>query len=160
MKISPELTVAIAALLVVAGLCAPAWADELMYYVEGDRVVFTNTPSRADAKTVPGFADVVADARKRGFYISIGTNAVYTDEQLEWLPYCGIDWFIISLDGDRETNDRIRGRGTFDRVVHSIKILSKNPSIRIRLILQQFGFALLLLLMLSVTVMDVGRFFG
>jgi regulator of sigma E protease len=39
-------------------------------------------------------------------------------------------------------------------------VTRRPPSIRIRLILQQFGFALLLLLMLSVTVMDVGRFFG
>jgi soluble lytic murein transglycosylase-like protein len=62
-RTSPELTVAIAALLVVAGLSAPAWADELLYYVEGDRVVFTNTPSRADAKTVPGFAEQVRLAR-------------------------------------------------------------------------------------------------
>lgn len=63
MRISVELTVAIAALLVVAGLCAPASADELLYYVDGDRVVFTNTPSRADAKTVPGFAEQVRLAR-------------------------------------------------------------------------------------------------
>jgi hypothetical protein len=30
----------------------------------------------------------------------------------------------------------------------------------VRLVLQQIGFALLILLMLSVTVMDVGRLFG
>jgi len=60
---TPELTVAIVALVVVAGLCAPAWADEMLYYVEDGRVVFTNTPSRSDAKTVPGFAEQVRLAR-------------------------------------------------------------------------------------------------
>jgi regulator of sigma E protease len=34
------------------------------------------------------------------------------------------------------------------------------PSLRVRIILQQIGFALLVLLMLSVTVMDVGRALG
>jgi soluble lytic murein transglycosylase-like protein len=62
-KPSPELTVAIVLLVAVAGICAPAWADELLYYVDGDRVVFTNTPSRSDAKTVPGFAEQVRLAR-------------------------------------------------------------------------------------------------
>jgi soluble lytic murein transglycosylase-like protein len=60
---SAELIVAIAVLLGVAAACAPAWADEMLYYVEGDRVVFTNTPSRVDVKTVPGFAERVRLAR-------------------------------------------------------------------------------------------------
>jgi len=62
-RATPELWVAIASLVVVAGLCAPAWADELLYYVEDGQVVFTNTPSRSDAKTVPGFAEQVRLAR-------------------------------------------------------------------------------------------------
>ena len=34
-----------------------AGSDERLYYVvEGDGVVFTNTPSRADARSVPGLA--------------------------------------------------------------------------------------------------------
>lgn len=95
--------------------------------------VFEIRYTGGECTTVPRFAEVVADARKRGFYISIGTNGVYTDEQLEWLPRCGIDWFIISLDGDRKTNDRIRGKGTFERVLHTLKILSKYPALRVRL---------------------------
>jgi radical SAM protein with 4Fe4S-binding SPASM domain len=95
--------------------------------------VFEIRYTGGECTTVPGFADVVADARRRGFYISIGTNGVYTDEQLEWLPGCGIDWFIISLDGDREANDKVRGKGTFDRVLHTLKALAEHPAIRIRL---------------------------
>ena len=38
-------------------------ADEMLYYVEGDRVVFTNTPSRDDARPVPGLAERVRVAR-------------------------------------------------------------------------------------------------
>ncbi len=86
-----------------------------------------------ECTTFPRLVDVIADARRRGFYISIGSNGVYTEGQLEWLPTCGIDWFIISLDGDRQTNDRIRGKGTFDHVLKTLKTLSQYPSVRIRL---------------------------
>lgn len=98
-----------------------------------DLGVFEIRYTGGECTTVPGFAEIVGDARRRGFYISIGTNGVYTDEQLEWLPGCGIDWFIISLDGDRETNDQVRGKGTFDRVVHSLKALAARGGSRVRL---------------------------
>jgi regulator of sigma E protease len=39
-------------------------------------------------------------------------------------------------------------------------ITRRPPSLKVKIVLQQIGFALLILLMLSVTVMDVGRFFG
>jgi regulator of sigma E protease len=39
-------------------------------------------------------------------------------------------------------------------------VTRRPPSLRVKIVLQQIGFALLVLLMLSVTVMDVGRFFG
>jgi len=59
-----ELGAWVAALLVVVASAAPIWADEMLYYVdENGAVVFTNTPSRGDAKTVPGFAERVALAR-------------------------------------------------------------------------------------------------
>lgn len=54
------------ALAAMGAVLAPApstWADELLYYVEGDRVVFTNTPSRDDARPVPGLAERVQVAR-------------------------------------------------------------------------------------------------
>ena len=63
MRPSRALATWIGALLVVAS-AAPVWADDLLYYVDDDgRVVFTNTPSRRDAKLVPGLADRVAVAR-------------------------------------------------------------------------------------------------
>lgn len=78
------------------------------------------------------FCDIVADARSRGLYVSVGTNGVWDDAQLAMVPSCGVDWFIVSLDGDRETNDRIRGRGTYDRVLRTIALLSRT-NVRIRL---------------------------
>ena len=40
---------------------APALADEFLYYVEDGQVVITNVASRADARTVPGFGEQVAE---------------------------------------------------------------------------------------------------
>lgn len=45
--------------------------------------------------------------------------------------------------------------------LHFVEVLTRRPpSLKVRIVLQQVGFALLLLLMLSVTVMDVGRALG
>lgn len=95
--------------------------------------VFEIRYTGGECTRVQGFEDIVKDARKRGIYISIGTNGVYTEEQLEWLPTCGIDWFIISLDGNKEANDKVRGKGTFDSVLATLKRLADFPHLRIRL---------------------------
>jgi regulator of sigma E protease len=45
--------------------------------------------------------------------------------------------------------------------LHLVEIVTRRPpSLRVKVILQQIGFALLVLLMLSVTMMDVGRVLG
>jgi len=45
--------------------------------------------------------------------------------------------------------------------LYAVEVVTRRPpSLKVKIILQQIGFALLILLMLSVTVMDVGRFFG
>nr|VFK32101.1 MAG: radical SAM additional 4Fe4S-binding SPASM domain-containing protein [Candidatus Kentron sp. MB] len=95
--------------------------------------VFEIRYTGGECTMVSGFLDVVADARRRGFYISIGTNGVYTDEQLGRLVDSGIDWFIVSLDGDREVNDHVRGKGSFDAVLHTLEVLAQHPPIRVRL---------------------------
>ncbi len=98
-----------------------------------DLGVFEIRYTGGECTRVPGFDRIVKDARDKGFYISIGTNGVYTEEQLEWLPYAGIDWFIISLDGDKTSNDKIRGKGTYDKVIVTLKRLASFPHIRKRL---------------------------
>lgn len=115
-------------------------ADELSFdeIIEVNRQaeeigVFEIRYTGGECTLVPGFADIVADARARNLYVSIGTNGVYTDEQLEWLPTSGVDWFIISLDGDQKANNKVRGRGTFDAVLRTLTVLAEHPGIRVRL---------------------------
>ncbi len=45
-------------LVAVLCLSAPSRADDLLYYVRGDEIVFTNVPDRSDAKPLPGFRAV------------------------------------------------------------------------------------------------------
>lgn len=54
--------VGLAGLLAGAGF--PVQAEELFYYVDDGRVVITNTPSRIDIRTVPGFSGRVIQAMK------------------------------------------------------------------------------------------------
>ncbi len=62
-----ETSIALLTLLVVLGPGSPAsFGEELFYYLDADgRVVITNTPSRADVRTVPGFEQQVRKALGR-----------------------------------------------------------------------------------------------
>jgi radical SAM protein with 4Fe4S-binding SPASM domain len=81
----------------------------------------------------PHFREIIAFARERGFYISLGTNGVYSDERRSWIYESGVDWFIVSLDGTKEVNDRIRGPGTYRQVAQTLHELAHRPHLRVRL---------------------------
>jgi radical SAM protein with 4Fe4S-binding SPASM domain len=81
----------------------------------------------------PDFREIVAYARARGFYMSLGTNGVYGDEKRSWIYESGVDWFIVSLDGAEEVNDRVRGPGTYRQVVRTLGELAQRPHLRVRL---------------------------
>ncbi len=95
--------------------------------------VFEIRYTGGECTTVPEFPAIVADARAKGIYVSIGTNGVYSDEQLDALPDWGVDWFIISLDGARESNDAVRGKGTYDAVMRTLARLAAIENRRVRL---------------------------
>lgn len=81
----------------------------------------------------PHFREIVAFAKSLGFYISLGTNGVYSNERRSWIYGSGVDWFIVSLDGDEETNDLVRGPGTWCQVVQTLRDLACRPHLRVRL---------------------------
>ncbi len=49
---------------VLAGSSRTVQAEELFYYVDDGQIVITNTPSRADIRTVPGFSGRVMEAMR------------------------------------------------------------------------------------------------
>ena len=81
----------------------------------------------------PGFREIVAFARERGFYVSLGTNGVYSDQVRSWIYESGVDWFIVSLDGTEEVNDRVRGRGTYRQVLRTLAELAAHSQLAVRL---------------------------
>ena len=95
--------------------------------------VFELRYTGGECTTLPYFPEIVADARERGMHVSVGTNGVFTDEQLEALPEWAVDWYIVSLDGDRAINDAVRGAGTYDRVLRALEVLSTRTSARLRI---------------------------
>ena len=62
--------------------------------------------------------------RDLGFYVSLGTNGVYSEHKRSWIYDAGVDWFIVSLDGTKETNDAIRGAGTYRQVERTLADLA------------------------------------
>ena len=69
-----------------------------------------------------------AACQKRGVTLALGiiTNGLLLTEELvdRLLPY-GLDYVKVTLDGDRETHNRMRplrgGQGTFDRIIENIR---------------------------------------
>jgi radical SAM protein with 4Fe4S-binding SPASM domain len=81
----------------------------------------------------PDFREIVTFAQERGLYVSLGTNGVYSAQVRSWIYESGVNWFIVSLDGTEEVNDRVRGRGTYRQVVRTLDELARRPHVRVRL---------------------------
>ncbi|MEM1627527.1 MAG: radical SAM protein [Sulfolobaceae archaeon] len=69
---------------------------------------------------------IIKYASKYGIIIRLNTNGLLIDEEIakefSLIPNFHVS---ISLDGPKEIHERIRGKGTFDKVVNNIKILRK-----------------------------------
>lgn len=81
----------------------------------------------------PDFRAIVSAARTHGFYVSLGTNGVYTAEKRAWIYDAGVDWFIVSLDGVESANDQVRGAGSYRQVLLTLQELAQQPAVRVRL---------------------------
>lgn len=79
------------------------------------------------------FFEIVNYAHSLGFFISIGTNGVWSDRLLKKISLSPINMVIISLEGNKTTNDSIRGRGSFDSAVKSLNYLAKHSNKQLRI---------------------------
>jgi len=60
-------------------------------------------------------------AKKKGnFFTSVVTNASLTDKITE-TDSKDLDFLMISLEGKKEKNDKIRGKGNFDKVINTLQ---------------------------------------
>jgi|SRR5208283_1595891 len=60
----------------------------------------------------------------KGFYTSLNTNGYLVPNKIDQIKI--IDAVSISLDGSRESNDKNRGKGCFDKVEKAIEVFQKN----------------------------------
>jgi MoaA/NifB/PqqE/SkfB family radical SAM enzyme len=66
---------------------------------------------------------VIQHIGAKGCYCSMSTNGVLIDKHVDDLA--GINKVIISLDGDRELNDSVRGKDVYDRVLANVPLLQE-----------------------------------
>lgn len=60
---------------------------------------------------------------RKGIVVALVTNGQFPDRLREIPEVALLDNICFSLDGNREGNDRIRGAGTFDKVVESVRVV-------------------------------------
>ena len=67
--------------------------------------------------------DIVREIKKHGMFVGISSNGtLLTKEKADALISAGLDYLSVSIDGGRETHDRVRGvRGAFDKAVNNLK---------------------------------------
>jgi radical SAM protein with 4Fe4S-binding SPASM domain len=72
--------------------------------------------------------EIVDRAAKHGLCPCLTTNGLLiTEEVAREFGRCDLVWLNVSLDGaTAETNDRVRGAGTFERVVSNLRTLRKH----------------------------------
>ncbi len=69
---------------------------------------------------------LVQGIRERGIDISINTNAQITDiNMLCILARLKVKTIVVSIDGDRNAHDTIRGNGSFERLEQFLKVLGR-----------------------------------
>jgi radical SAM protein with 4Fe4S-binding SPASM domain len=71
--------------------------------------------------------DILHHAHKNALSIALFTNGtLITDHVITALTPLHIERVVVSLDGTKETHEKIRGKNTFDKTVESIKQLIQN----------------------------------
>ncbi len=89
------------------------------------------------------FFEIVEELANMGFYLSMGTNGIYTKETLKKVMDAPIHWIILSIDGSEEnTHEQIRGKGTFPRTLKTLEQLAKKGCrLRINTLIRKGHFA-------------------
>ncbi len=70
----------------------------------------------------PYFDPLAQNLRRMGFRLGIVTNGVLMDRHAELLRQ-EFEHIYVSLDGDRQEHDKVRGDGVFDRVARNLGLV-------------------------------------
>jgi radical SAM protein with 4Fe4S-binding SPASM domain len=91
--------------------------------------VFELRITGGEPTTHPQLFQIIEYAEKVGLAVSLSTNFVFDQDTLNKIASSGVRTIITSLDGTRQYNDKIRGVGSFDKIISNIRLLREyNPS--------------------------------
>lgn len=69
--------------------------------------------------------------KSKKMQITINTNGTYLEEYARELVDCNVNRIIVSIDGNREIHDEIRGvRGTYDKVIKGVQKINEIKNMR------------------------------
>lgn len=86
-----------------------------------------------------GWEEIVRFSKNLGLAVSLNTNGIYNSPLVrEEIASKGIDQIIVSLDGDKDSHDYLRGKGNYEKTLDSIRYFSKNTNnVRINTLLNE-----------------------
>ena len=74
-----------------------------------------------------GIYDLIKFATEEGICTSLGTNGtLITKEVAKKLKESGLKKVVVSIDGNKKTHDKIRGKKNYQKAMHGLKYLQKN----------------------------------
>jgi len=104
----------------------------------GERVLFTG----GEALTYPGCDQLLQHANKRGLEVTLFSNGLLVGRDIEVIKRY-VHQVQISIDGpDAETNDPIRGLGTFERAKRAVNtLLDAGVKVRVSMVVMESNIA-------------------
>lgn len=100
----------------------------------GERVLFTG----GEALVYKGCDKLIRRAKSRGLHVTLFSNGLMIDRHIDLIRDC-VDHVQISIDGpDAETNDAIRGAGSYRRAKAAVDLLvASRVHVRVSMVVMQ-----------------------
>jgi len=109
------------------------WSDQELSFKEGADIVkqfsdnggFYIRLTGGEPTIREDFFDIVDLINKESLVIGLNTNGLFDENKLDKILSKGIKDIRISLDGTKEINDKVRGAGTYKRIINTVKSISE-----------------------------------
>ena len=90
----------------------------------------------------PDFFEIIEELKDMGFYLSMGTNGIYSKNIMSKVMHAPIDWIILSIDGANESSyAEIRGDGILHHALKTLENLaSKGCRLRINTLIRKTNY--------------------
>ncbi len=91
----------------------------------------------------PKIEEYIEYIKTKGYYCTLTTNGWLLKEKIPAINKSGLDMLIISIEGNKQVHDSIRGNGSFDRAIIGLKTLvssSSRPTICISTVITDLNY--------------------